>query len=142
MSPSAYPDPEDRPEDIVAEEALARQMHRRSGVFKRQNSAPNIFSQAARTPGEVAKTILTIACYLGLMFLIVAFGGQRVRAVPGIFQVVGLGLLIIPAMSLSSLIWEAIGETARDGVRLLVRFWPLTLVLLVFALGGLRLLLE
>jgi hypothetical protein len=51
-------------------------------------------------------------------------------------------LLVIPAMLLASFIWERIGENARDIVRVLVRFWPLTLIALLFVLGLVRMLLE
>lgn len=44
-------------------------------------------------------------------------------------------------MLLASFIWERIGENARDIVRVLVRFWPLTLIALLFALGLVRILL-
>jgi len=54
-------------------------------------------------------------------------GGERVTKMEGIFQCVLLGVLIIPAMGVSGRIWAAIGERARDVIRLLVRFWPLTL---------------
>ncbi|MDQ5980676.1 MAG: hypothetical protein QG602_3653 [Verrucomicrobiota bacterium] len=37
--------------------------------------------------------------------------------------------------------WEAMGEGARDVCRMPVRFWPLTLVALLFALGALKMLL-
>jgi len=77
-----------------------------------------------------------------VMFLIVGFGGDAVQRVPGIFQVIALGLLLIPAMTISSLVWRGVGEGMRDRVRLLVRFWPLTLIALIYLLGGLRLLLE
>ena len=38
--------------------------------------------------------------------------------------------------------WRVIGEGARDVVRTLVRFWPLTLLGLVFILGLLKVLLH
>ena len=111
-------------------------------MFKSRNEAPNIFVEAAETPGEVAKTLLTIFCYLALMFLIVAFGGEKVQKIPGIFQMVALGILVIPAMLLASFIWERIGEGLRDFFRLLIRIWPLTLLGLIFFLGMIKLLLK
>jgi len=132
----------DGPADIVAEQQLAEKMRREPGAFKRRNRPPSILVSAAKTPGEVAQTLLTISCYLALMFLIVGFGGEAVQRVPGIFQVIALGLLLIPAMMISSFAWRSVGEGMRDRVRLLVRFWPITLVVLVFLFGGLRLLFD
>ncbi len=43
-------------------------------------------------------------------------------------------------MWISGRIWDAIGEGARDVLRALVRFWPLTLVALVFVLAVLKVL--
>lgn len=129
----------DGPADIVAEEHLAGKMRREPGLFKRRNQAPSILVSAAKTPGEVAQTLLTISVYLALMFLIVGFGGDTVQRVPGVFQVIALGLLLIPAMMISSFVWRGVGEGVRDRVRLLVRFWPLTVIALIFLLGGIRL---
>lgn len=131
----------DGPADIVAEEHLAEKMRREPGLFKHRDKAPGILVSAAETPGEVARTLLTISVYLALMFLTVGLGGDTVQRVPGVFQVVALGLLLIPAMMISSFVWRGVGEGVRDRVRLLVRFWPLTLVALVFLLGGISLLL-
>lgn len=130
------------PSDIVADARLAERMRREGGLFKSRNSAPSVLDSASRTPGEVAQTILTIACYLVLMFLIIGLGGERVQRVPGVFQVVAAGLLVIPALMLSSRIWRGVGEGVRDRVRLLVRYWPLTLFALLFLLGGIRVLLQ
>lgn len=130
------------PADVAEEARLAERMRREGGAFKLRNTPPNILVSAQRTPGEVAQTILTIACYLILMFLIIGFGGERVQRVPGVFQVVAAGLLLIPAMMISSRIWRGVGEGVRDRVRLLVRWWPLTLVALIFLLGGLKRMLE
>lgn len=133
----------DGPADIVAEDHLADKMRREPGLFKKRNEAPSLFVQAAETPGEVAQTILTIFCYLVLMFgSLIVYGVEKAQRIPGIFQVVILGLLVIPAMMLSSRIWERIGEGARDFCRTLVRIWPVTLVLLILVFGGLKLLLQ
>ncbi len=103
---------------------------------------PSVFASAAKTPGEAAQTVLTISCYLVLMFLIIGFGGERVQRVPGVFQVMAAGLLLVPAMMISSRLWRWIGERMRDRVRILFRFWPLTLFVLIFLLGGIRMLME
>jgi hypothetical protein len=132
----------DGPADIVAEERLAEKMRREPGLFKSRNEAPNIFVEAAENPGEVAKTLLTIFCYLGLMFLLVVFGGDKVHKAPGIFQMIGSFVLVVPAMMLASFLWERIGEGARDFCRLLVRFWPVTLVGLIFGFGLLKIVLQ
>lgn len=132
----------DGPADIVAEERLAEKMRREPGFLKGRNEAPNIFVEAAATPGEVAKTILTIFCYVVLMLLLVAFGGDKVHKAPGIFQVIGLFVLVIPAMMLSSFLWERIGEGARDVCRWLERLWPLTLIGVFLAFGLLKYLLQ
>ncbi len=132
----------DGPADIVAEVQLAEKMRREPGFFKPRDKARGMLVSAARTPGEAAQTVLTIACYLGLMFLIIGLGGERVQRVPGVFQVIALGLLLIPAMMISSRVWRSIGEGMRDRVRLLVRFWPVTLLILIFLLGGVRLLVD
>lgn len=124
----------DGPEDIAAEARLAQRMRRDSG------GPPGVFTSAAKTPGQAAQTVLTISCYLVLMFLIIGFGGERVQRVPGVFQVMAAGLLLIPAMMISSWIWRGIGERLRDRVRVLFRFWPLTLLALIFLLGGIRML--
>ncbi len=128
----------DGPADVVKEQHLADKLRREPGIFKARNTAPNVLVAAARTPGEVAQTLLTIFCYLALMFLVVGFGGERVQRIPGVFQVAALGLLLIPAMMLSSAIWRGLGEGVRDTIRALIRFWPLTFVALIFLLGLLR----
>jgi len=130
------------PADVAEEALLAERLRRQGGVFKRRDTPPNILVSAHRTPGEVAQTILTIACYLILMFLIVGLGGERVQRVPGVFQVFAAGLLLIPAMMISSRIWRGVGEGVRERVRLLVRWWPVTLIALIFLLGGIKLMLE
>jgi len=131
----------DGPPDVVEEEHLAQKLRIEPGVFKRPHTSPSILVQAARTPGEVARSLLTIVCYLLLMFLIIGLGGETVQRVPGVFQVAALGALLIPAMMLSTFIWTHVGEGGRDAARLVVRFWPLTLPALLFALGALKLLL-
>jgi len=128
------------PDDIAAETAVAMRLHRNPGLIKPRNTAPNILVQAAETPGEVARTILFVFLYVVGLAGVVIIGGERVQKMPGIFQCGLLALLIIPVWWATSRIWEAIGEGARDAVRALVRFWPLTLVALVFALGILRIL--
>lgn len=133
----------DGPADVVAEERLAEKMRREPGLLKGRNEAPNLLVQAAETPGEVAKTLLLVFCYVALMFGgLIAYGVEKAQRIPGIFQMVILGLLVIPAMMLSSFIWERIGEGARDFCRTLVRIWPVTLIVLIFILGGLKLLLS
>lgn len=130
------------PADVRAEQTQYERMRRESGLFKRRNQAPNIFVAAAKTPGEVARMLLTVFCYLALMFgILFVYGLEQVSRIPGIFQTIGLGLLVIPAMILSSIIWRTIGETARDVLRLLVRFWPVTVMVLIFLLGSIKLLL-
>ena len=126
------------PDDIAAEEAKAKQLHRDPGIIKARYTAPNILTQAAKTPGEVAKMIIFVGCYVIEMAGIVILGGERVQKIPGIFQFVALGLLVIPTMFITDRIWEAIGERARDLIRTLVRFWPLTLLALLFALVFLK----
>lgn len=132
----------DGPRDIVEEEHLAQRMRIEPGVFKPPHSAPNVLVQAARTPGEVARSLLTIVCYLLLMFLVIGFGGETVQRVPGVFQVAAAFVLVVPAMMLSTAIWTRIGEGGRDAARLVVRFWPLTLPALILVLGALKLLLD
>lgn len=132
----------DGPLDIVEEEHLAQKLRIEPGLFKRRHTAPNILVQAARTPGEVARSLLTIICYLMMMFLIIGLGGEAVQRVPGVFQVLALGVLLIPAMLLSSFIWRHLGEGGRDVARVLVKFWPLTLPALLFGIGALKLLLS
>lgn len=132
----------DAPPDIAAEEAKAAQMRREAGFIKPRNAAPNIFVQAAKTPGEVAKTILFVLCYLVGMIALVVLGGERVQKMPGVFQCVILGLMVIPVMMVTGRIWEAIGEGGRDVLRALVRFWPLTLVALIFVLGIIKMLAQ
>ena len=61
---------------------------------------------------------------------------------PGIFEVIYLGVLVIPAMMLSSFVWRILGEGVRDVLRFLVRFWPLTLIALLFGLGLLKLFIQ
>jgi hypothetical protein len=131
------------PADITAEQRQYEKMRSAPGLFKSRNESPSLLVAAARTPGEVAQTLLTILCYLVLMALsIVAVGSERLNRIPGVFEVIYLGVLLIPAMMLSSFFWRVIGEGARDVVRTLVRFWPLTLLGLVFILGLLKVLLH
>jgi hypothetical protein len=130
------------PPDIAAEAAEAQRLRREPGILKPSYTTPNVLVQAAKTPGEVAQMILFVFCYLAAMILIVALGGERVQKMPGIFQCIGLGVLVIPVMWLSSRIWAALGEGLRDVLRTLVRIWPLTLIALLFGLGLLKLLLA
>ena len=133
--------PDDRPADIVREERIAQRVRREPGVFKPRNESPNILVQAARTPGEVAKTVIFVLLYLVAMIALIILGGEKVNRIPGIFQCVALGVLVIPVMWLTGRMWEAMGEGARDVCRALVGFWPLTLIALIFGLGLLKLLL-
>ena len=131
------------PADITAEERQYEKMRIEPGLFKPRNASPNLLVAAARTPGEVAKSLLTILSYLALMALTIVFVGvERLGRIPGIFEVIYLGVLLIPAMMLSSFLWRVIGEGARDFIRMLVRFWPLTLLGLIFILGLLKVLLH
>lgn len=120
--------------DITKEEAEAMRLRAQPGLIKPRNTAPNIFVQAAKTPGEVAKMILFVLCYVVGLILLVNLGGEKVTKLPGLFQCVLLGVLILPAMWATDRIWAAIGERARDVIRALVRFWPLTLVALFVVL--------
>jgi hypothetical protein len=126
------------PDDVAAEADKARQLQHDPGLFKPRGEAPNLLVQAARTPGEVAKVILFVLLYLAGMIALVVLGGERVQKLPGIFQCGLLALLIIPVWWLMNRIWYGIGEGARDFIRALVRFWPVTLVALVLILGVLR----
>lgn len=133
----------DGPADIVAEQRQAEKMRREPGLFKKRDEAPNIFVAAAETPGEVAQTLLTIACYIVVMFgSLLAYGLEKAQRIPGIFQMGLLFVMVLPAMMLSSFIWERIGEGARDFFRLLIRIWPLTLIGLIFLLGMIKLLVQ
>jgi hypothetical protein len=87
----------DGPVDIVEEEHLAQKLRIEPGRFKAAHTAPNLLVQAVRTPGEVARSLLTIVCYLLLMFLIIGLGGDTVQRVPGVLQVAALGVLLIPS---------------------------------------------
>jgi len=51
-------------------------------------------------------------------------------------------VLVIPAMLLTSFLWRIVGEGVRDVLRFLVRFWPLTLIALLFGLGLLKMFLQ
>lgn len=133
--------PDDRPEDIVREERIARRLRREPGLFKSRNEPPSLVVEAARAPGEVAQTILFVVLYLVALAALIILGGEKVHRTPGILQCFALGLLVLPVLWLTRRVWEAMGEGARDFCRLLVRLWPLTLVALLFALGLLRLLL-
>ena len=128
------------PSDIAAEQAIAMRLRSQPGLIKPRNTSPNILVQAWKTPGEVAQMILFVICYLVGLVALVVLGGERVTKMEGIFQCVLLGVLIIPAMWVSGRIWEAIGERARDGLRLMVRYWPLTLFAGFFVLVLLKLL--
>ncbi len=134
--------PDDRPADIVREERIAQRLRREPGIFKPRHQSPNLFVQAARAPGEVAKTVIFVLLYLVAMVTLIILGGEKVHRLPGVFQCIALGLLIIPVMWLTGRVWEAMGEGARDVCRALVRFWPLTVIALIFLLGLLKLLLD
>lgn len=133
---------ESTPPDIQAEQAKAARLRSQPGLFKPRNQTPGLLTQAARAPGEVARMILFVICYLVSMVLLILLGGETARRLPGIFQCVALAVLIIPTAWITNRIWAAIGENARDVLRALVRFWPLTLVGLIFALGLLKLLIA
>ncbi len=133
--------PDPRPADIVREERIAQRLRREPGLLKPRNEAPNLLVSAAETPGEVAKLILFVIVYLVAMIAVIVIGGETVHQVPGIFQCMALGILVLPVMWITNRLWEAIGEGARDLCRLLVRLWPLTLVALLFALGLIKILL-
>jgi hypothetical protein len=126
------------PDDIAAETAKALHLRREPGLVKLRHTSPNLLVQAAKTPGEVAQLILFVLLYVIGLAALVIIGGERVHRMPGIFQVIILGLMVIPTLWLSRRIWEAIGERARDLFRFMIRFWPLTLFLLVFALALLK----
>lgn len=128
------------PPDIAEEQAVAQRLRRESGLFKRRNTAPNILVEAWKAPGEVAKGILFVACYLVSMFAFVILGGEKVHNMPGILKCLILGVMVLPVIWLTDRLWEAIGEGARAVCRALVRFWPVTLIALLMALGGLKLL--
>jgi hypothetical protein len=130
------------PPDIAEEQAVAQRLRRKGGLFKRRNTAPNILEEAWKAPGGVAKGILFVACYLVGMFAFVILGGEKLHNQPwsGLFEVLVFGVMVIPVMWLTNRLWEGIGEGARDVCRALVRFWPVTLIALLMALGGLRLL--
>jgi hypothetical protein len=130
------------PADIKSEQAKAASLRSQPGVFKSRNQPPGLLTQAARTPGEVARMILFVICYLVSMILLIVLGGETAQRLPGIFQCVVLAVLIFPTAWLTNRIWEAVGENTRDVIRTLVRFWPLTLIGLIFALGLLRLLIA
>ncbi len=143
--PDRYEDDPTKPEnyDIRAEQAEYDRMRARPGIFKRRYESPNIFVTAARTPGYVAQMVLMVFCYVVLFFaILLIYGLQKANRVPGIFQAIAMGVLVIPAMILSSLIWRRMGENARNVFRVLVRFWPVTLAGLAFALGSIKLLLR
>jgi hypothetical protein len=122
------------PPDIAAEENTAWRLRREPGLIKLRNETPNLLVQAAKTPGEVAQMILFVICYILELAGIVVMGGERLQKIPGLFQYVLLGILIFPTMWITSRIWAAIGERARDVFRIMVRFWPLTLIGLFFVL--------
>lgn len=131
---------DNRPADIVREERIAARLRREPGLVKRRDETPNVFVQAARTPGEVAQTLLFVLCYVVGLCALVIVGGESVTRLPGVFQCGLLGLLILPAMWVARRLWTAIGEGARDLLRGLVRSWPVTLLALIFFLGLLRML--
>lgn len=131
----------DTPPDIAAEAAEAHRRRLEPGLLKPRDAAPNLLVQAARTPGEVALMILFVLLYAGVMIGLVILGGENAQNLPGIFQVIVLGLLVFPVLWLTRRLWEAMGEKARDLCRALIRFWPLTLIALILMLGALKLML-
>ena len=133
--------PDQRPADIAQEERIAERLRREPGIIKPRDQSPGVLVQAARAPGEVAKTVIFVLLYFLSMMASVILGGERVHRLPGIFQFLALGVLVVPVMWLTGRIWEGMGEGARNACRALVRFWPLTLVGLVLILGALKLLL-
>ncbi len=128
------------PADVAAETDKAMAMQHDAGLLKRRGVSPNILVQAAATPGEVARMVLFVFLYVAGLAVMLITAGERVQKLPGIFQCGLLALLLIPVWWLTNRIWNGVSEGVRDICRALVRFWPLTLVLLVFALGMLRLL--
>ena len=128
------------PDDVAAESDKAMEMQRNAGLLKRRGVSPNILVQAAETPGEVARMVLFVFLYVAGLAVMMIIAGERVQKLPGIFQCGLLALLLIPVWWLTNRIWHGVGEGVRDFFRALVRFWPATLVLLVFALGILRVL--
>jgi hypothetical protein len=134
-------DEDDTPPDIREESDEARRLRMEPGVFKPRNKPPSLIVQAAKTPGEVAKVVIFVLIYLVAMIVPMMVAGKQLNRLPGIFQAIGLGLLIIPVMWATGRVWEAMGEGARDVCRVLVRFWPLTLIALLFALGVLKMIL-
>lgn len=130
------------PADIEAEQAKAAHLRAQPGFFKTRNQTPGLLTQAARAPGEVARMILFVICYLVGLILLVVLGGETAQRLPGIFQCFALAALTFPTAWISNRIWEMIGENARDALRTLVRFWPLTLLGLIFVLGMLRMLIA
>lgn len=126
-------------DDIEAEDDLADRMQYKRRWWTTKRGA-SLFEQAARTPGTIARTFLFLALWLVLLVLGASrFNAWGFRDVLSIIPFLGSAIL---AYVLSRIIWRAIGESARDVVRMAVRFWPITIVALVLGLGALRLLLA
>ena len=130
-------DDDDLPEDIAEEQALARKLRAEPGLFKGRHRAPNIFITAWRTPGELATLFLLVQSYILYLFAFLFYlGPEQVRKIPGIIQCAILAALIIPAWITAHFVWRKCGLPIRNIIRVLIRLWPVNIVVLLVALKG------
>ncbi|MGV3757617.1 MAG: hypothetical protein ACO1QS_19735 [Verrucomicrobiota bacterium] len=124
-------------DDIAHEEATYRAMQREKGIFKKRGEAPGFIRAASRTPGEVAKGILFCLAYLVQLCLIGIWLERVGRQDIGALWFPILGVLVITSFIISGAIWRLLGERAREVIRGVVRFWPVTFPLILFVGIGL-----
>jgi len=126
-------------DDVEAEEDLAAGMqHKRRWWSSRRGAS--LFEVASKTPGQIVRTVIFLGVWLALLVVFVPrFDAWGFREVLSIIPFIGTA---VAAYILSGIIWRSMGESARDMGRAAVRYWPLTIVILLFVLGGLRLMLA
>lgn len=127
-------------DDIAQDDSAYQRMRNEQGVFKKRGEAPGLLRMASEAPGEVARTILFFLAFLVQLCLLSIWHQNTGRRELGALWLVIFVLLGITSMIISGVIWRALGERARDVIRLLIRFWPITLPLFIFLLGLLKML--
>ncbi len=126
-------------DDVEAEEDLAAGMqHKRPWWTSRRGAS--LFEVASKTPGRIVRTMLFLGVWLVLLVISVPrFDACGFREVLSIIPFIGTAVV---AYIQSGIIWRAMGESAHDMGPAAIRYWSLTTVILIFVLGGLRLMLD
>ncbi len=123
--------------DVQNEEAAYQHLRRTGSFFRSRGQSPGLLETASKTPGQIATMILTCAYWLVLLVLTAPYyQSWGFREALSLIPFFGSAIL---AWSAAEATWRKIGPERRERVRIAIRFWPVTLVVLIFTLGLLRL---